>query len=93
MNAKQELLEALKRFEIELEDIKKAQIGFEREWKIEYTTTENTQELLETLDHNYDNGYGSQELYGTIIISKEIWLSRREYDGSEWWTLNKCPEI
>jgi hypothetical protein len=93
MNAKQELLEALERFKIKLEDIEKARIGFAVGWEIKYAQTETTQELLSALDRDYDNGYGSQELYGYVVVSKEVWLSRKNYDGSEWWVLNKCPDI
>lgn len=40
----------------------------------------------------YDNGYGGQELYGVITFTDGTWLSRGEYDGSEWWEYNKLPQ-
>lgn len=40
---------------------------------------------------NYDNGYGSQELFGTIVFKDGTWLERGEYDGSEWWEHRKLP--
>lgn len=50
--------------------------------------------FLESLDFKYDNGYGGQELYGTVWLKDgESWLTRGEYDGSEWWEYNKLPEI
>ena len=43
----------------------------------------------------YDNGYGGHEIPGDLIVifSDKSWLSRGEYDGSEWWEYNKCPKI
>lgn len=49
--------------------------------------------FLSVLDFEYDNGYGGQELYGTIWYEDGTWSSRDEYDGSEWWEHNECPEI
>lgn len=40
---------------------------------------------------NYDNGYGGQELFGTIVLKDGTWLERGEYDGSEWWEHRKLP--
>lgn len=40
---------------------------------------------------NYYAGYGTQQLFGVVVYNDGSWLSRGEYDGSEWWTLNKCP--
>lgn len=40
---------------------------------------------------NYDNGYGGQELFGTIVFKDGTWLERGEYDGSEWWEHRKLP--
>lgn len=49
--------------------------------------------FLKELNFNYDSGYGGQELYGTIWYIDGTWSSRGEYDGSEWWEYNSCPEI
>ena len=49
--------------------------------------------FIESLDFNYDCGYGSQELFGTIWYKDGTWSSRAEYDGSEWWEHNVCPEL
>lgn len=51
------------------------------------------QEFLKTLDFLYDNGYGSQNLYGTIWFYDGSWSDRGEYDGAEWWEHRKAPEI
>lgn len=49
--------------------------------------------FLNLIDVNYDSGYGEQELFGTIWYENGTWSERGEYDGSEWWSLNKCPDI
>jgi len=49
--------------------------------------------FLQSIDRNYNNGYGTQELFGTIWYTDGTWSSRGEYDGSEWWEHHKCPDI
>lgn len=49
--------------------------------------------FLKELDFEYDNGYGGQELDGTVWLQDGTWLSRGEYDGSEWWEHNRLPPI
>lgn len=49
--------------------------------------------FLEKLNFYYDDGYGTQELFGTIWYTDDSWSSRGEYDGSEWWEHNTLPEI
>lgn len=39
----------------------------------------------------YCDGFGTQELSGTIMLSDGTWLERGEYDGSEWWEHRKPP--
>ena len=56
-------------------------------------TEEEFVTFLAALDFEYDNGWGHQELYGTVWLTNGEWLSRGEYDGSEWWDHNKLPEI
>lgn len=41
----------------------------------------------------YDEGYGGQELFGTIWYIDGTWSERGEYDGSEWWQHKSCPII
>lgn len=56
-------------------------------------TEEDLGYFLSELDFTYDSGFGGQELYGTVWFTDGCWLSRGEYDGSEWWEYNKYPEI
>ena len=52
------------------------------------------EEFLHRLDFAYDNGYGGQQVYGTVWLKEEgTWLERGEYDGSEWWDYKKCPSV
>ena len=45
-------------------------------------------------DTNYDCGYGSEEVAIDLVICfyNGSWLSRAEYDGSEWWRYNAYPQ-
>jgi hypothetical protein len=95
-NAKQELLEAVK----DTAKIKCASIAHRR-WEDEASkkvlklnhTNDEYNEFLNSLDFEYDSGYGGQELYGTVWLEDGTWLSRGEYDGSEWWEHNVLPAI
>ena len=41
---------------------------------------------------DYDNGYGSNQIHRSlIIVGKDWWITREEYDGSEWWRFNSMP--
>lgn len=57
-------------------------------------TQEEYEEFLNKLDFDYDDGFGLQHMFGTVWLSEpNIWMDRGEYDGSEWWRVNQCPEI
>ncbi len=44
------------------------------------------------IDLWYDNGYGGIEINETLmIVGKDWWLEREEYDGSEWWEYKELP--
>lgn len=49
--------------------------------------------FLKEINKEYDSGWGGQELFGTIWYTDGTWSTRGEYDGSEWWEYNECPEI
>lgn len=98
MNAKEELLKILSDNNLE---IKCANIilGYYdgdndriHDLKLNYTE-EEYQKFIENLDFGYDSGFGGQELFGIVWLKDGTWLSRREYDGSEWWEHNVLPEI
>lgn len=54
---------------------------------------EQFKRFVSSLDFDYYNGFGGQELFGTIWYEDGTWSSRGEYDGSEWWEYNVCPPI
>ena len=56
-------------------------------------TQEQYDAFIQSLDFDYDAGYGGQELFGTIWFSDGTWADRGEYDGSEWWNVHTCPIV
>jgi hypothetical protein len=46
----------------------------------------------EKFNVEYSDGYGGQQLFGTIWMLDGTWWTRGEYDGSEWWQHHVCPE-
>ena len=49
-------------------------------------------EFKKIADIEYDNGYGGQEIaMDLLIVGKDFWLERQEYDGSEWWEFKETP--
>jgi hypothetical protein len=56
-------------------------------------TQEELEEFLRDLDFRYDDGYGTQEIEGTIWCKDDTWYERQEYDGSEWWVLRERPPV
>ena len=92
MNAELELKRAL----IDRAKIKCAYIHNESKrlflLKLHYSDFE-LEKFYKELDFEYDSGYGGQELFGTVWLEDGTWLSRGDYDGSEWWEHNSLPEI
>jgi hypothetical protein len=41
----------------------------------------------------YDEGYGTQELGGTVWFHDGSWADRHEYDGSECWIIRSRPPL
>lgn len=49
-------------------------------------------EFVKQANFEYDNGYGSAEIPGDLIVAgDDWWLERAEYDGSEWWKFKTLP--
>lgn len=98
LNAKQELLEIIKNTaKVKCASISK---GYDDSndsskriiLKVNYSE-EAHQQFLTNLDFEYDEGFGTQELYGIVWLEDGTWLSRREYDGSEWWEHHLMPVV
>lgn len=60
--------------------------------KLNYTNND-WNNFLDFLDQEYDSGFGTQTLYGIIFCDDGIWLTREEYDGSEWWVIHNYPDL
>ena len=56
-------------------------------------TDSQYEEWLDSLDFEYDAGWGCQLLYGNLWFNDNTWASRGEYDGKEWWELDEVPLI
>ena len=42
---------------------------------------------------NYFTGYGSNEIdMSLVVVGKNWWLERHEYDGMEWWEYKQLPK-
>ena len=91
INAKQELQRVLKN----KTPLKCAVISDDKRdivLKLNYTEADY-EKFLNELDFDYDNGFGQQELFGMVWFEDGTWLSRCEYDGSEWWNHYVLPII
>ena len=41
----------------------------------------------------YDNSYGCAEIpMDLVVVGKDWWLERYEYDGAEWWEFKRPPQ-
>ncbi len=56
-------------------------------------TTGTLGEILPLMDFDYDSGFGTQELFGTIWFADGSWADRQEYDGSESWDHQTPPAL
>ena len=54
---------------------------------------EDLSEMFNKLDFNYDSGFGIQNIDGTIWLTKNRWMTRSEYDGSEEWEFHRYPDF
>jgi hypothetical protein len=92
INAKEELLEAIKATDLHLDSA----VVFYQDEKIilkDCYCQEETNKFFKILDFEYDSDFGTQELFGTVLLSEGAWLERGEYNGSEWWELKTRPNL
>jgi hypothetical protein len=97
MNAKEEFLRHIKDRKVLCADMShqdcwRNRLSSEFKLPVSYTQ-EQYDEFVNSLDFEYDKGYGGQELFGTIWYKDGTWSDRGEYDGSEWWNYQSCPSI
>lgn len=50
-------------------------------------------EFLILIDnYEYNNGFGREYInLSLVIVGRDWWLERHEYDGSEWWEFKQMP--
>ena len=92
INAREEFLKALGE-DYSVSDIIAYNVVFEDNEDPEDFKGTDPEQLLNYLDRNYNNGYGCQWLFGTVLLKDGVWMTRGEYDGSEWWELNIPPKV
>ena len=95
-NCYDELIETLEYINKTVGDIKwfiiKKEINYGKNDIVIEFNQSNVNEKLEKLKTiEYDSGYGGQELFGCVVFNDNTWLTRGEYDGSEWWEYQTCP--
>lgn len=60
-------------------------------------TTHTKMTMKDFLEHanvEYKNGFGIEEINTELIlVGKDFWLERHEYDGSEWWEYKSMPNV
>jgi hypothetical protein len=100
-NAKQEFIKVTEGTKVIAAQIQFGYYYYETEEEEKATTSilqkghtqEEYEAFLDSIDVGYDDGYGGQELFGTIWCEDGIWFTRGEYDGSEWWDKHQYPAI
>jgi len=92
MNAKNEFLDATSNCKIIAAYVKFSDDELDFKLKPLYKKVDYDN-FLKNLDRYYNNGYGGQELFGIIYCEDGVWFERGEYDGSEWWNINKYPNM
>ena len=95
MNALNELINMCNWCWKSLEDIDYWWVGWdddENQCIFNSDSIEIMKKFLDDNYSNYDDWWGSQELYWEIVFKDKTWLERWEYDWSEWWEYKKCPE-
>ena len=57
-------------------------------------TKMTVKDFLEHANVEYNGGYGIEEINTELIlVGKDFWLERHEYDGSEWWEYKSMPNV
>lgn len=96
INAKEELLKLTKDTRIIAASIEYGTEYFKPRFKTElkrYYKKVEYEQFLNSLDFEYDNGFGIQYIYGIVWLENNQWLERVEYDGSEYWKCTTVPKI
>ena len=65
------------------------------EWigSVRRNLTIDKNQFLILANREYNNGYGGNEVsLDLVVVGKDFWLERHEYDGSEWWEFKQLPK-
>lgn len=88
MNAKKELIEHIGDRKVEF-----VSVAFRKNYDDEQARVKGTLDaVLPQLNFDYDDGYGTQELFGYVWYEDGTWSDRGEYDGAEWWQHQVRPD-
>jgi len=61
-------------------------------WVGDYELYFSWKSFKEVANKEYDSGFGGEEVNSElVVIGKDWWLERHEYDGSEWWEFKELP--
>ena len=83
-NLLKETIEDLKYYNKTLDDV--LWIGT-RDYKI------TKEQFIELADFEYEDGFGSQKVAtDLVIVLEDMYFTRAEYDGSEWWEPHSFPK-
>jgi hypothetical protein len=86
-NLLKETIEKLKEYDKTPEDV--AWVG-----TISGTSQCTWEAFTRMANQDYDSGFGGQEVRDPlVIVGKNWWLERHEYDGSEWWEFKQTPKL
>lgn len=59
----------------------------------EFNILVDKEEFKKRANQYYDDGYGSAQIAtDLVVVGKDWWLERHEYDGSEWWEFKQLPK-
>ena len=52
------------------------------------------EEFEQIANFDYDSGYGTAEIrLDLVVVGRDWWLERYEYDGAEWWVYKEQPKL
>ena len=84
MNLLNETIEKLKEHNLTPKDVR---------WVGSKSVKTSWDNFAQVSNVQYDNGYGAPEVAtNLVIVGKDWWLERHEYDGAEGWDFKEQPE-
>ena len=92
MNLLEETLEILEEYDKTPGDVLWVGTVTTLRWRERDPFSYSWEEFKVVADINYDNSFGHNEISsGLLVVGKDWWLERGEYDGSEWWEFKSYP--